>query len=130
MALGVVIARILLHPHRLSNVPIEERTAISTWSTEPCEGLTICRCHSKGSTFVLSLVKTLGAGPVGIRICDLSLCRLTLLRCLWSGVRVGAVIWGSAYPLSLSLLFFFSLVGQFSFTLHIERLNRQSSVQG
>ena len=28
-------------------------TAISTWSSKPCEGLTICSCHCKGSTFVL-----------------------------------------------------------------------------
>ena len=31
-------------------VPIRDRASISTRSSEPHKGLTICRCHSKGNT--------------------------------------------------------------------------------
>ena len=37
------------------------------------ESLTICRCHYKGSTFLLSYSKTLSVGPAGIRTRDLPL---------------------------------------------------------
>ena len=37
----------------------EDGTAISKWSSEPREGLTICRYHGKGSTVVLSYFKIL-----------------------------------------------------------------------
>ena len=45
MALRVITAKVLLHPQWFFYVPIGDKTTISTWLSEPHEGLTICRCN-------------------------------------------------------------------------------------
>ena len=70
MVLRVVTARVLLRHQWFFYVPIGDGTAISTWSSEPREGLTIYRCNSKGSIFALSYFKTLSVGPG--KYCSLS----------------------------------------------------------
>ena len=65
MALMVVTDRVSLRPRWFFHIPTREETTISTWSSKPREGLTICRCHSKGSTFVLSTFNTLSVGLAG-----------------------------------------------------------------
>ena len=73
MALRGVVARSLLHLQWFFHVPIGDGIAITTWSSEPRKGLTICRCHSNGSIFVLSYFKTPCVDPTGIQICELPL---------------------------------------------------------
>ena len=46
MILRVVTARVLLRPQWFFYIPIRDGTTISTWSSKPRKGLTICRCHS------------------------------------------------------------------------------------
>ena len=60
--LNVVRARVLLQPQWFFYISIGDETTISMCSSEACKGLTICRHHSTGSTFVLSYFKTLSVG--------------------------------------------------------------------
>ena len=76
MALRVVTPRILLCPQWFFYIPIRVGTAISMWSSKPCEGLTIFRYLCKGSIFILSYFKTLmlvwpGFEPVTFHSADL-----------------------------------------------------------
>ena len=60
--------------------PTGDRTAISMQSSEPCEGLTICRYQSWGRTFFISYFKTLYVGPVRDQTDDLLLSRSVKLH--------------------------------------------------
>ena len=42
------------------------------------ESLTVCRCHYKGSTFLVSYFKTLSVGPAAVRTRDLPLSKPAL----------------------------------------------------
>ena len=91
--------------------PTGEETAISMWSSKPCESLTIYRCHSKCSTSVLSYYKALRVGLSGIRTRDLLLCMYMYFMYMY---------W-NFFP--VLLLFMLYIRGGFDFLVWIKSFN-------